>query len=139
MTIYVPQVRPTKIIRDDAMVLWSRKINITCNTNGKGLWSRHQRKINHKKMEIKTFCDDFSFYELKVFFNKKDWDTDNHGIVYTDPLWIKEFRQGLVNLGFSKASVKECDYSESGMQGDNYISLDASLKFAKEFFSKMYR
>ena len=139
MTIYIPQVKPTKMNRDHDKGYWSRKVNITCNTNGKGLWSRSQRKINHKKIEINTFCDNFSFYELRVFFNKKDWNVDKHGLVYTDPLWIKEFRQGLVNMGFSKASVKDCDYSEQGMQSDDYISLDASPKFAKEFFSKLYQ
>jgi hypothetical protein len=55
------------------------------------------------------------------------------GLVYNDELWIKNFRAYLVSLGFTKVASKDVDYSEQGMQGDDYISLDIGTKFIKNF------
>lgn len=140
---YIPTVKPTKKDKYDKFV-WSKPINIVATTNGKGLWSIESRKVNHKKIELSCFGGDedlqfaYGYYEIKVFFNKKDWDVNRHGLIYTDRKWEKDFRQGLIDMGFSKSSVKNVHVSEQGMQGDNYVSLDADHKFAKEFFRVLY-
>lgn len=120
------------------------KINAICKTDGKGLWSNSIRSLNHKKLEINISDWSIEYFleskkykdlhgELRVFFNKKDWNIDKFGLVYTDPLWIKDFRKYLIYLGYSKQASKNVDYSEQGMQGNNYISLDFGEKFIKYF------
>jgi hypothetical protein len=125
------------------------KFKVTTHTNGKGLWTITCRKINHSRAEISFYDDVFSednvindfesgklkclnHAELKVYFPKKSWDTSKHGLIYTDPNWIKEFRSSLRQLGYSIKASKDADYSEQGLQGDNYVSLDIGRSFLKE-------
>jgi hypothetical protein len=119
------------------------KFKVEAKTYGNGLWSNECRKILHRRAAIEFFSEesanDFkfaefksNFAELRVYFPKKCWDTKKHGLIYTDKNWIKEFRAGLINLGFSNIAVKGIDYSEAGMQGRNYVSLDVNKKFMKE-------
>ena len=54
------------------------------------------------------------------------------GLIYSDPQWIKEFRLLLKAHGFSYAAAENVDYSEKGMQGVNYVSLDAGRTFIFE-------
>lgn len=140
---YIPTVKPTKKDKYDRFI-WSRLIDITATTNGRGFWSREIRKVNHKKMQLSCFGKDpdlefaYGYYELRVFFNQKNWNTKKHGLIYTDRQWEKDFKRELINMGFSKSAVKNCNFSEQGMQGDNYISLDAGPKFAKDYFKVLY-
>ena len=114
------------------------KLNVKVSTDGKGLWSRHKTVLNMKECDIHNLSrhadkrDRFNG-ELRVYFNMKDWDTRKHGLIYTDPKWIKEFRKALEEKGFSKKAVRNINYSEQGMQGDDYVSLDAGTDFIKEF------
>jgi hypothetical protein len=114
------------------------KINITANTNGVGLWSKHKTSVDVKELELHYLSrnpEKKEVYrgELRAVFSIKTWDTYKHGLIYTDRGWIKDFRQKLIQNGFSKKAAKAVDYSEQGMQGDNYVSLDAGSDFIKEF------
>jgi len=109
----------------------------TLNTHGNGWWSREERKITHSKAVISYYGDDsdlskIKYAELKVFFPKKDWDVEKHGLIYTDKAWLRELRAYLKGVGFSNKAVNDVDYSEQGMQGDNYVSLDIGKSFLKE-------
>jgi len=111
------------------------KLNIACMTNGRGCWNRHQADVVMHKMVLRMNdygCPDPSF-ELKVYFTKRSWDIREHGLIYTDLLWMRELRARLVEMGFSKQAVKDIDYSEQGMQGVDYVSLDAGWDFASEY------
>lgn len=108
----------------------------TLNTYGDGWWSREKREITHSKAAV-NYCgdDDLSqieYAELRVFFPKKDWDVDRHGLIYTDKAWLRDLKAYLKSVGFSNKAVKDVDYSEQGMQGDNYVSLDIGNSFLKE-------
>lgn len=107
------------------------KISAKLLTNGRGLWSCATRCVTVYAMDTDR-CDD-EFGELCVFFHKRSWDIRKHGLIYTDPMWIREFRTYLRTLGFSKAAVQDVDYSEQGMQGSNYVSLDVGEKFLTEW------
>jgi hypothetical protein len=114
------------------------KLNVTASTDGKGLWSNHKASVNLKDCDIHNLSRhankrDRFHGELRVYFNLKDWDTYKHGLIYTDPNWIKEFRKALEEKGFSKKAARDICYSEQGMQGDDYVSLDAGTDFVKEF------
>lgn len=113
-------------------------------TAGNGYWSRDIRKVIHSKAELCLWdnqLDDYvnlnipiKFCEMRVYFPKKNWDVTKHGLIYTDPQWIKDFRASLVLLGFSANSVRNVDYTEQGMQGDNYVSLYVNSAFIKKAF-----
>ena len=109
-------------------------IDAELSTNGKGLWSRSKTVVRCTKMTLHNYDNEWNCGELRVFFTKKTWDIDILGLIYTDPQWIKEFRQYLkMTFGFSPKACKDVDYSEQGMQGDNYVSLDIGKIFHKEF------
>lgn len=110
------------------------KLKNIINTGGDGLWSREIRKVQLSKMSL-AFASP-SFADLNVFFTKKSWDTYKHGLIYTDRRWLKEFRQLLVTLGFTAKASRDVDYSEQGMQGDNFVSLDVGKHFIKEYIAK---
>ena len=116
------------------------KVNFVCNTDGNGVWSREAKAVKIHKINILFYhMDSRTGYtgELAAYFNQRTWKLSKHGLIYTDKLWIKEFRDELKNLGFSEKAVRSVDYSEQGMQGDNYVSLDAGEAFMKEWDEKM--
>lgn len=46
---------------------------------------------------------------------------------------MEKFRSGLIALGFTEEAANDVDYSEQGMQGDDYVSMDACVKFYNEW------
>lgn len=120
--------------------------NAKLNIAGNGLWSSEERLVNHTKAKLRIDCFDINKFkinknnsnELKVFFTKKDWNVENFGLIYTDKRWIRELKEYLEGLGFSKKAANDIDYSEQGMQGDNYVSLDAGNVFVKEFVNLLF-
>lgn len=102
------------------------------HTNGEGYWSDQTRPVHHTYMKIPYMNDEGDFGELRVFFKTKSWDTHKHGLIYTDPQWIHEFHNEIVKMGFSRAAATNADYSEQGMQGYDYVSLDIGATFYEE-------
>jgi hypothetical protein len=45
---------------------------------------------------------------------------------------MSNFREWMYTLGFSDAALDDIDYSEQGMQGDNYVSMDVGSDFIRE-------
>lgn len=137
-------MKPDKIKTDSwgSTAYYLRKVNITCRTNGEGLWSNSKRKIIHQ-IEIVSELPDRITYRwesdcsnLRVYFNKKYWDIEKHGLIYTDELWLKSFLEEIKRIGFK--NFKKVQYSEQGMQGNNYVDLDIDKNFKKEFFNILY-
>lgn len=110
------------------------KLGAVCKTAGNGLWSDEERSVKVLKATIRGFMPEYpSCGDLRVKFSIKTWNTDKHGLIYTDTLWLREFKQLLESRGFSKKAVNEVDYSEQGMQGNDYVSLDIDKRFLKEW------
>ncbi len=114
------------------------KVNISAATDGSGLWSSHKTNVTIKEIQVhRPFrrSDDKTVFagELRAFFSSKDWNIGKHGLIYTDRGWLKEFREKLVENGFSKKAANSVTFSEQGMQGDDYVSMDAGSEFIKEF------
>lgn len=103
--------------------------NAVCSTRGDGYWSNCARKVSLTKARLAYLDDDNDFGELRVYFDTKSWDVEEHGLIYTDSMFLKELRALLETLGFAKQEAKDVDYSEQGMQGDNYVSLDVGGVF----------
>lgn len=109
------------------------KVNIKTKTDGSGIWSGCKRKIHIYKIEINYLNRDDEYGELIAYFYNKDWDVEKHGLIYTDRHWIKDFRNGLRKIGFTKKAYNDVEYSEQGMQGDNYVSMDFGCDFLKHW------
>jgi hypothetical protein len=115
------------------------KTRIIAHTNGKGIWTDEQRMVEITSIEIgykstDYYPEDEFNGELRAFFDPSgftpgSWNIPGHGLIYTDKLWMKEFKAGLRANGFSILAVRDLDYSEQGMQGDNYVSMDVGSKF----------
>lgn len=114
-------------------------VDIKANTNGKGLWSDEVRMVQITKldfgyMSIIYYPEDPFHGELRAYFepsgfNPGSWNVEGHGLIYTDKLWMREFKAGLRAAGFSIKAVQNVGYSEQGMQGDNYVSMDVGPVF----------
>lgn len=112
---------------------------IILNTDGTGLWSRVARPVavNYINLSMTKDSEDQSFFgELCVYFEESSWYVNNDGLIYTDKRFLKELHEFLKSQGFSDKAIDGVSYSEQGMQGDDYVSLDASDEFCKEWLAK---
>ena len=110
---------------------------VILNTNGNGLWSDVERAVRIVDMVLDVgteYEDDKTIFgEFRVYFNTEDWDTAEDGLIYTDKGFLRELREFLDAHGLPGDDV--C-YSEQGMQGDDYVSLDAGTKFYNAWIEK---
>ena len=102
------------------------------NTVGDGYWSCVAKAVRITDITLSWATDERDFGELCVYFNTDDWDIERDGLIYTDSLFIDELRGFLITQELSD----DVDYSEQGMQGDNYVSLDVSEAFLKAWDAK---
>lgn len=115
------------------------QVNIEAHTNGKGHWTVEERMVQIIKLGIGysslTYYPEDPFHgELRAYFEPSgftpgSWNVPGHGLIYTDRLWLKEFKAGLRAAGFSIKAAQNVRYSEQGMQGDNYVSMDIGPTF----------
>lgn len=117
------------------------------STAGTGLWSMEKRKeqdgpiITKLVLELSTYDkmmkDDFYsnkkqiWTHLKVYFT--NWSVREEGLIYTDPGFIRSFRKILMTMGFSQRALRGIDYTEQGMQGRNYVSMQVNTTFVEEW------
>jgi len=94
------------------------------NTSGDGYWSRTAKSVEIVDMRLGFVGDDKEFGELCVYFNTADWDVKTDGLIYTDNEFLHELNVFLVEQGLCPVT-----YSEQGMQGDDYVSLDVEEEF----------
>jgi hypothetical protein len=104
---------------------------VTFNTNGKGYWSRTAKAVRIVDMRLGYVSDERDFGELCVYFNTADWDVNTMGLIYTD----KQFKQEL-NAFLAQHGLPAAEYSEQGMQGEDYVSLDVEEDFLQAWDAK---
>lgn len=63
---------------------------------------------------------------IEVHLN--EWKCETDGLVYNNPVWLREFRVALGKLMGFTLKNDELSYSEHGLQGCNYVHLDASTR-----------
>ena len=105
---------------------------IIFNTSGAGYWSGTKMAVHITDMQLRDVTADGEFAELCVYFGPS-WDTSVHGLIYTDPQWLTELRAFLGQHGLPGHDV---EYSEQGMQGDDYVSLDVGGEFIAAWQAK---
>jgi hypothetical protein len=106
------------------------KVTAKLRTAGDGYWSNKSTTVELTKLMLAYTNDELDFGELRVYFNTKTWDVNTDGLIYTDSVFLDELCAMLDNLGFDASDVH---YSEQGMQGDNYVSLDVGECFINTF------
>jgi N-dimethylarginine dimethylaminohydrolase len=106
------------------------KVTATLQTSGDGYWSNMQRSVEITHLQLAYTNDELDFGELRVRFNTKTWDVNKHGLIYTDSLFLEQLKDLLTAKGFDASDVT---YSEQGMQGDTYVSLDVGECFINTF------
>ena len=105
------------------------QIFTTLNTNGLGYWSNKRKAVDVTKLDLQYCNPEKDFGELCVYFTQASWDTAVDGLIYTDKLFRTELRAYLLSLGFTEAEVNDVNYSEQGMQTEEYVSCDVGAKF----------
>lgn len=96
-------------------------------TSGDGYWSNVQANVPLVGLDLAYVNDEADFGELRVYFDHKSWNVNRDGLIYTDRLFLHELKHFLVGeLGLAGDDV---GYSEQGMQGDDFVSLDVGDKF----------
>lgn len=107
--------------------------NLWFRTDGTGYWSTKQTTVHITGLELNVYEEDGEFIaaELRLFFDPATWDTATDGLIHTDPEFLKEVLQHFEEQGIPCKGW--LGYSEMGMQGDDYVSMDASESFANDF------
>lgn len=120
------------------------KTPIVCTTDGKGFWSAITRTITIRRIELDyisptdeellaDYHNDDLYVAFRVYFTKKDWDIQRHGLIYTDERFIRELRKQMNKMPtfrgiFTTRGDAAVDYTEQGQQGSNYVSVAVLLK-----------
>jgi hypothetical protein len=109
-----------------------QKVNATLNTNGTGYWSEVAKAVEITGMDLGYVSDDKEFGELRVYFNTDTWDVEEHGLIYTDRQFYVELQELIKQHGLTV----DLSYSEQGMQGEDYVSLDVGAEFIASWEAK---
>jgi hypothetical protein len=110
------------------------KTDLRLRTSGSGIWSRCiTGGIHVTRLELAYLNKDRDYGELRAHFDPKTWNVKTRGLIYTDPGFETSLRAALVTMGFSEKAAAAVGYSEQGMQGDDYVSLDARKPFVYEW------
>ena len=104
--------------------------NTILHTDGHGYWSNTATAVRVVGFELGYVNPEGDFGELRVYFDENTWNTDDHGLIYTDQRFAEELRAWLTELGYASADVH---YSEQGMQGEDYVSLDCDAAFINSY------
>lgn len=107
-----------------------RKVSAVLSTNGSGFWSTAVKDVKITGTAIPYIDDEQQFGELHVMFDTKTWDVNTDGLIYTDRGFMSQLQELLTRLGYDGSDV---GYSEQGMQGTNYVSLDIGADFIKSY------
>ena len=98
-------------------------INNTIHTSGEGNWSSEEKAV--RIVEVKVTESD-SHFEIKVIFDTNTWNNSESGLIYSDPLALTELKTIIADhVDFD---LTKLDYTEQGMQGFDWISLELSKR-----------
>ena len=106
----------------------------TLKTAGDGYWSSEARAVKLTGVSLVWVDEDsLNYGELRVFFDTGTWNTQEHGLIYTDTGFMAELQAFLKAHGLAGDDVS---YSEQGMQGDDYVSCDVGKEFIDSWVAK---
>lgn len=115
---------------------------VTLQTDGRtSLWSRERRDVKIMDVELRYLEEDdpkhlYLYGELAVYFTKKSWNVEKHGLIYTDDKFEREVRKAFFAAGMPLSAARDISYSEQGAQGHDYVSFDVGKKFIKAYLGR---
>ncbi len=104
-------------------------VKTTLSTDGSGYWSNVTKTVLVTGLELSYVNDEGDFGELRVHFDTNTWDVDTDGLIYTDKQFINDLKVLLNRIELDT----DVSYSEQGMQGDTFVSLDVGPEFIKSY------
>lgn len=118
----------------------------TLNTNGVGYWTDVAKAVDvtHIECQVNSYenedveisaSDSHIWGELRIYFDTATWNVEDNGLIYTDKGFIDELRGYLELNGLND---KDVGYSEQGMQGSDYVSLDVGNVFIDSIVTKQW-
>jgi hypothetical protein len=102
------------------------KFGAVLGTDGSGYWSPVSKSVKCTGIDMGYVNDEKDFGELRVYFDTASWDVTEDGLIYTDKQFLIELKEALVESCIDSSDVS---YSEQGMQGSDYVSLDVGKIF----------
>jgi hypothetical protein len=119
---------------ENVKVVQTFKVSGIGKTNGRGLWSRAVVSVPFT-LEISdrygiTAYEDGLYSHAHAVFEKKDWDVNKLGLIYTDSSFLKDVQTVLKNAGIKQ--YNDIGYSEQGAQGNNFVDLCVGSKLLSE-------
>ncbi len=105
---------------------------VVFSTAGDGYWSNVSKDVEITDMKLGYVNDEQDFGELRVYFDTDTWNVNTDGLIYTD----SKFKQDLMQFVKQQGLVVDLCYSEQGMQGDDYVSLDVGAEFLDSWARK---
>ena len=106
------------------------KFGCVLKTSGDGYWSNVAKDVRLLGIELSYINDEEDFGELRVYFDTNTWNVNEDGLIYTDRLFLDLLGGELLGAGLNSIDVS---YSEQGMQGNSYVSLDVGPVFLNSF------
>jgi hypothetical protein len=87
---------------------------------GRGLWGSNSTEVAYtiKKTKIEYYDSEYRSIDIRIYLN--GYTASKYGLIYTDEVFEKEIKTMM--SGF------KVEYTEQGMQGSNYVSLNVTLK-----------
>lgn len=103
------------------------------STVGDSYWSNQARQVRITGISVAYVNDKLTHGELRVYFDTESWNVKEHGLIYTDSGFLRDLQDFLTGLGMAG---KDVDYSEQGMQGRDYVSLDVGPEFLQSWLER---
>ena len=94
-------------------------------TGGDGLWSSRSAIVEVTSLTVKW--EGGNMVEINVSFDPNTWSVEHYGLIYTDKLFLEGLRQKISELCGNNTTL---DYTEQGMQGEDYVSLECNDCYA---------
>jgi hypothetical protein len=110
----------------------------TLHTAGTGYWSTEAKAVRVTEIVVVSDIyedddDDYVTASMYVHFNTTDWSVDKDGLIYSDSLFVRELKDYLTSEGCDASGI---EYSEQGMQGEDYVHFDVDKEFVDSWIAK---
>jgi hypothetical protein len=103
------------------MMHYSKNVNWAIQTGGDGFWSSRSAVVEVTEISL-NWTGDNGHVEVNITFDPNTWNVERDGLIYTDRLFLEGLRRKFVELLGHNIAL---DYTEQGMQGDDYVSLES--------------
>ena len=113
------------VTRDEDGLYLNITVNKMFTTCGDGYWSTVAKEVFVESINMFINADkEDGDGDLQAYFTEETWN-DSYGLIYTDSEFLACVHTALIKAGISIEAAEDVCYSEQGMQGDNYVSMDA--------------